>query len=647
MRSAALSFLILSACGSAPQGVPAPADPRIPAAVRTDGLPSVPDEIFESLRPYQNVRGAVFEDWAPDGKSMLIRTRFGNTSQLHLVREPGGRREQLTFLSEPVENAVSVPDPHRPAVLFVASRGGNENGQIHRLDLETGKIARLTDGTSRNALGPIRRGGGQLLYTSNRRNPRDRDLYLADPRDLSQERLLLRAEDQHWIATGWSPDDTKILVIRFVSATESYPGILDARTGEIVPLPTPRAMPEKAAWEDLEWATDGGVYAVSDWAGEFHRLFHVDLATGKYTALTEDLPWDVEDVEVDPLGTRAVYLTNEDGISRLYLLDPATHERRRLDLPDGVIEGPKFSPDGAALAFTMSVPDRGTDVYAWSFAEDRLVRWTWSELGGLDPSCFVRPRLVHYPGFDGREIPAFVWMPPGSGPHPVVISIHGGPEAQTRPWFLPMVQCWATELGIAVVAPNVRGSTGYGKTYTSLDDGRRREDSVRDIGALLDWIAKQDGLDASRMAVHGGSYGGYMVLASLVHFGDRLRAGVDVVGISDFVTFLERTMPYRQALRRAEYGDERDPEMRKFLESISPSRQAGRIRSALLVAHGKNDPRVPLSEAEQIVAAVRGAGRNVWSVVAVDEGHGFDKKANQEYLHAATVLFWKNHLLPK
>jgi dipeptidyl aminopeptidase/acylaminoacyl peptidase len=270
-------------------------------------------------------------------------------------------------------------------------------------------------------------------------------------------------------------------------------------------------------------------------------------------------------------------------------------------------------------------------------------------VGGLDPAGFVEPELVHYPTFDQvdgrpRAMPAYVYRPRGAGPHPVIVYIHGGPEGQYRPGFSSTSQLWVATLGAAVVAPNVRGSSGYGKTYVALDNGTKREDSVADIGALLDWIATQPDLDPGRVAVVGGSYGGYMVLASLTHYSDRLRAGVDIVGISNFVTFLEHTQGYRRDLRRVEYGDERDPEMRTFLDGISPNRHADRIKVPLLVAAGANDPRVPASESSQIVEAVRGRGYDVWFMKALDEGHGFRKKGTRDLYDQIVVLFLQQHL---
>jgi dipeptidyl aminopeptidase/acylaminoacyl peptidase len=279
-----------------------------------------------------------------------------------------------------------------------------------------------------------------------------------------------------------------------------------------------------------------------------------------------------------------------------------------------------------------------------------LTRWTYSEVGGLDTSKFRSPTLVSYPTFDkvdgaDRQIPAWVYKPQGEGPFPVVVSIHGGPESQSRPSFSSTYQMWMEKLGVAVVVPNVRGSAGYGKSYLALDNGFKREGSVRDIGALLDWIKTQPDLDADKVAVFGGSYGGYMVLASSVHYSDKLKAAVDIVGISNFVTFLENTQDYRRDLRRVEYGDERDPEMRAYLEKISPLNNVEKIKIPMLIVQGENDPRVPVTESGQVVAALRKQGETVWYMNALNEGHGYRKKENRDVYQQATVLFLQEYLI--
>ena len=347
---------------------------------------------------------------------------------------------------------------------------------------------------------------------------------------------------------------------------------------------------------------------------------------------------------------RAAFVVNAGGQSELYLLDVAKRKHRKADIPPaGAIGGLNFSPDGRRLGMTLNTATTPSDTFVLALGRrpldhGELERWTDSEVGGLDTSKFVTPTLEHYRSFDGLEIPAFVYMPPGDGPHPVIVVIHGGPEGQARPTYSSTYQMWVAKVGAAVIRPNVRGSSGYGKTYVGLDNGRKREDSVKDIGALLEWIAAQDEFDASRIAVYGGSYGGYMVLASAVHYSDKLVAAVDVVGISSFVTFLENTQSYRRDLRRVEYGDERDPSMRAFLESISPMNHLEKIGIPLLVVQGENDPRVPVTESEQLVSALRKDGQSVWYMNALNEGHGYARKENRDVYQQATVMFLREHL---
>jgi dipeptidyl aminopeptidase/acylaminoacyl peptidase len=402
----------------------------------------------------------------------------------------------------------------------------------------------------------------------------------------------------------------------------------------------------RASFELLRFSPDSkSVLLGTDAHSEFKQLARLNLETMQYAWLTEDIPWDVDSLRVDPATGRAGFTVNEDGASALYLLEG--DKPVRLEHPAGVITVPDFSPDGGRLGFTLARYDAPPDVYSINLADRKLVRWTYSEVGGLDPTTFVAPAPIRFTTFDGRKIPAYVYKPRAASrekPVPVLISIHGGPESQYRPFFSGLEQFFVNDLGFAVIAPNVRGSSGYGKTYLKLDDAQKREDSVRDIGGLLDWIATEPELDAKRVAVMGGSYGGYMVLASLTHYSDRIRAGVDIVGVASFNTMLKTTSAYRRDLRRAEYGDERDPKMQAFFRQTDPLNHAGNIHSALLVAHGRNDPRVPFTEAEQIVAKVRSNGYAVWTVYADNEGHGFQKKANRDYLNDVIALFLKRNL---
>lgn len=635
------------------EGTAAPADARRPPAITTSDVPEVPAEFFERLRQYQNVRTAGFQGWATDGKGMLIATRFGNSLQLHRVYEPGGRREQVTFFDEPAGGR-PLPKAADGALLVTMSQGGNENDQIYFFDRGTGRATLLTDGKSRNELGPVSEDGARMIVHSNRRNGRDTDIYVTDTRKPGGDTSLLETNGEFWIAADWSRDGSRLALLRYVSINESYPALLDVATKKLTPLPMPNdanlKAGQKVAVGAAAFTPDGkSLYVTSDARGEYLELAKVDLATGRYEWLAPGLGWDVSDLEVDTDSGLVAFTVNEDGASRLYLLGKG--KPLAVELPLGVIAGLEFSPDGKRLGFTLARPDAPADAYsvdlAGGHAAGEATRWTYSEVGGLNPATFVRPERIAFKSFDGREVPAHYYRPPGASREkraPVVIDIHGGPEGQSRPIFSGPTQFLVIEQGIAVIYPNVRGSAGYGKTYLQLDNAQLREDSVKDIGALLDWIGQQPELDSSRVAVQGGSYGGYMVLASLVHYGERLRAGIDIVGIANFISFLERTSPYRQDLRRAEYGDERDPEMRKVFERISPLAGADKIRAALMVAHGVNDPRVPYFEAQQIAEKVHSAGRPVWTVYADNEGHGFAKKDNRDYLTAVQMLFLEKFL---
>ena len=343
--------------------------------------------------------------------------------------------------------------------------------------------------------------------------------------------------------------------------------------------------------------------------------------------LTPDLKWNVERFALTDDGRMLAYAINEDGYSRVVVRDLVT--RRALPQPEtprGVLTGMRFSPDGSQLAISLSAAKTAGDVWSWSLADGKLTRWTTSELGGLDPAKLVEPRLVRFTSFDGLSIPAFVYRPAKVSAEtrtPVIIDIHGGPESQTRPAWNAGAQYFADTLGATVILPNVRGSDGYGKRYMDLDNAQKREDSVKDIGALLDWIAEQPGLDKNRVAVYGQSYGGYMSLAVMTHYADRLVGGVERYGISDFASFLTNTESYRRDNRRAEYGDERDPKMLEVFRRIAPLANVAKITKPMLVMQGANDPRVPKSESDQVVAGIRGNGVEAWYVVFADEGHGF------------------------
>jgi dipeptidyl aminopeptidase/acylaminoacyl peptidase len=622
----------------------------------TENVPDIPADLVERLNRYQNTRGAGVSGWTKDG-CLLVGTRFAETNQVHRVCQPMGMREQLTFYAEPVAGVVaSPPGAAREGFVFARDTGGDEFSQLYWFDAQTRESTLLSDGQrSQNGGTVLNRDGSLMAFSSTARNGTDRDVWVRDT--ATGENRLLLTEGGSWTPMDFSPDGSKLLVMKYVSISESYPGEVDVATGALRMFPIDG---DTAAFGGFAYAPDGrGVYYISDepvggQPSEFLSLRFHDPRRGAPEILSAHIPWDVEGFTLAHDGKHLAYMTNEDGIGKVHVLSLPSHRPVWLpDLPVGLVGGGEFSHDGKRLALTLNTATSPSDVYVIELAGRSLERWTRSEVGGLDTANFVAPSLVRYPTFDevdgaARTIPAFYYRPanvPAGQKLPVIINIHGGPEAQSRPSFNPSTQFLVNELGVAMLVPNVRGSSGYGKTYLALDNAQLREDSVKDIGALLDWIATQPELDAERVGVVGGSYGGYMVLASLMHYSDRIRAGINVVGISDFITFLTNTESYRRDLRRAEYGDERDPEMRKVFEDISPLRNAHRINAPLFVAHGRNDPRVPYTEAEQIVTAVRANDQPVWFLMFDDEGHGFRKKSNSDYFGAASVLFWQQHLL--
>ncbi len=614
-----------------------------------ENIPEIPQRIKDRMLQYQNTRSAAIQDWDPSGEGMLISTRFAETTQIHYVEMPGGARKQITFFNEPVSGASLCPDPSREGFLFGKDVGGGEFYQIFYFDMEDGDYKMLTDGESRNGAPNWSNKGDKFTFYSTKRNGRDWDVYLADINNPAGAEPIL-TEGGVWIATDWSPDDSKLLVVNYISANETYYHVLDIASGELTQI---NPSEEKIAYGAATWSKDGkGVYITSDEDSEFKRLKYYDLETKEFTVLTADIPWDVESIEIAEEGDKLAFTVNEDGISKLYMLDTASREYHQIaGIPVGQVYALNFHPEGNKLALVINTPKTPGDVFVLSLKDNSLQRWTYSEVGGLNTENFVVPELIHYETFDEvggqpRKIPAFYYKPKnGEKKHPVLINIHGGPEGQFVPYFSSTMQYWLNELGIAVLAPNVRGSAGYGKSYLKLDNAYNREKSVRDIGALIDWIKKQPELDENRICVFGGSYGGYMVLASMTHYNDKLACGIDVVGISNFVTFLENTKEYRRNLRRVEYGDERDPKMREYLQKISPTTNAQKITKPLFVVQGLNDPRVPVTESEQMVEKIRQNGGDVWYLLGKDEGHGFRKKSNRDYYTNAVVLFLENYLL--
>jgi dipeptidyl aminopeptidase/acylaminoacyl peptidase len=612
-----------------------------------EGIPKIPVSLAEAVDRYNNFRGAVLDSWDPVKREMLISTRFADTNQVHVVRMPGGARTQLTFFADRVASARYSPTRNDS---FVLSKdvGGGEFFQLYRYEILSGDVTLLTDGKSRNTDAAWSRAGDKLVYGSTRRTGNDVDLWEIEPANPKSDHLLAQLQGGGWQPLDWSPDAATILAMEDISANESYLWIVDAKSGEKT-LITPKGVAEKIAYNNGRFSKDGkGIYVTTDKDSEFQRLAYVDLATKEHTYLTSNIPWDVEEFDLSDDGKTIAFASNEDGFGVLHLLDTKTRKEKSVpSLPKGVISGVQWHKNNRDVGFNLASARSSSDVYSLDVQSGRVERWTFSETGGLNTAVFPEPELIHWKSWDGRMISGFLYRPPAkfTGKRPVIINIHGGPEGQFRPSFPGRWDYYLNELGIAMIAPNVRGSTGYGKTFLAMDNGLLREGSYQDINTLLDWIQTQPQLDSGHVLVTGSSYGGFMTLAVATNYNDRICCAVDVVGPSNFVTFLEHTSGYRQDLRRVEYGDERDPKTREFLERIAPYNKAKNITKPLFVIAGKNDPRVPTTESEQMVNIVRQNGTPVWWLMAKDEGHGFAKKKNQDYQFYATVMFVKEYLL--
>ena len=606
----------------------------IPKNIETRNVPPIPAVQADRLARYANVRSAYAYGF--QGDQILIGTRFANTTQLHRVARPMGTRSQLTFLDEPVAEVFIPQTGAKEQVILSWDEGGSEFDQLYLFNLRDGSSKRVSDGKSLYGYVYWSPDEQSFAYVTTERNGRNWDTHIQTLD--GQVQKVLETEDGYWFPMGWHPDGDRLLMRHRVSINDSSIYELDLVTRKLTPLL--RSESEEVAYNQAQYDGRGGLYYLSDQGSEFQELRRLDLASGDSEVLTAGLNWDVSGFGLSPDRKRLMYVVNEGGYSNLRVMSlPRHREIKTPTMPAGIISSAVFSPDGDRVAITMTTTTSPGDVYVMDLKKRAVTQWTESEIGGLDRNRFVDAETIHYTSFDGLKVPAFVYKPEGPGPFPVVVLIHGGPEAQYRPRFSTTVQSYVNEMNVAVIAPNVRGSAGYGKSYLKMDNGFKREDSVKDIGALLDWIDGRTEFRSDRVAVLGGSYGGYMVLASMVHFGDRLTAAVESVGISSFVTFLENTQPYRQDIRRVEYGDERDPDMRAHLEAISPLNHVDKMTTPVLISQGANDPRVPASESEQIFQALSERQVPVWYVLAHDEGHGMRKKENRTYDQAAKFTF--------
>jgi dipeptidyl aminopeptidase/acylaminoacyl peptidase len=635
-------FAAVALAQSAPPAVVKPGDNLV-----VEGIPPIPASIAEQAWRYTEVRSASFGSWNPTQRELLILTRFGDTNQVHLVKMPGGARSQLTFFPDPVFNTRFEPTKGN-YFIFAKDVGGGEWFQLYRYDIAGGDITLLTDGKSRNLGALFSHAGDRIVYTSTRRTGQDTDVWIMDPLDPKSDRMLLELKSGGWEPAAWSFDDRQLLLIENVSINESYLWLVDIARGQ-KKLLTPKGGPEKVSYGEGVFSKDGrGLYVTTDKDSEFRRLAYVDVGSLQHTYLTSDIPWDMDNLESTEDGRLLAFVSNQNGASVLHVMDTATRKMRPAPkLPLGIIGGVRWHRNGRDLGFQMSSARSPSDVYSLDAQSGQLTRWTYSETGGLNRQNFSEPRLIKWLSFDGREISGYLYSPPAkfSGKRPVIVNIHGGPEGQSRPGFIFGSNYYISELGIVLIYPNVRGSSGYGKSFLKLDNGMNRDHTFKDINALLDWIGEQPDLDSSRVMITGGSYGGLMTYAIATFYNDRICCSLPVVGVTSLVTFLEHTEAYRRDLRRVEYGDERDPAMREYMTKISAFANADKIRKPLFAVVGKNDPRVPYTESVQMMEKLKQNGAPVWFLIANDEGHGYAKKKNQQFQFFSTIMFVRNFLL--
>ncbi|RZU02967.1 S9 family peptidase [Rivibacter subsaxonicus] len=647
------------AAAAAPAAAPAGAVLQPNANLFAQGITPVPMALVTKVAPYTEFRGHGFVDWHPQRDEMVVahRRAGANTAQLFRVAAPLAEPEQLTDFADPVTEATFEPRAGKYLV-FSRSSGGNEAYQLYRLDLDGRVVTPLTNPDERHeALGWLR-GSGQLIHSSvpldrtaqggTRANP-STSIWILDPLKPEGRRKLAELPGVGWFGGVVARDDKQVAVVRYISANESQIWLLDVASGASKQLLPAAGETLRASHFPAAFAPDGkSLFLSSDRASEFRELMRLDLASGTLQRVSAHIPWDLSRASLSDDGSRIAATFNVDAQQELRLFDARSgKELPAPKLPAGSVSQPEFHPASARLAFALNSAQSPSQLFTLDTG-GTVKQWTRAYTPpGIDTAAFPDQRIVRWKSFDGLPISGVLSMPPKrfKGPRPVIMMVHGGPEAQADLGFMGRWNYVVNELGIAIIQPNVRGSAGYGKSFLALDNGFKREDSVKDLGALLDWIKTQPELDASRVLVTGGSYGGYMSLATSVHYADRIAGAVDVVGISNFVTFLTNTESYRRDLRRVEYGDERDPAMREFLEKISPLNNAQKIRKPLFVVQGKNDPRVPVTEAEQIVAKVRAQGTPVWYLRAENEGHGFARKENADYQFYATVGFLEQTLL--
>ncbi len=634
---------VLSAASVPPGPLPVLGLPaQSQGALRFDGVPAGDPNLNLLVSQYLVGRDAAFLAWLPDN-SLLISTRFGDMAQVHRVSAPLGMREQLTWYADPILQVLAAPAGPADGFAFLMEHNADGMPQLYDYSFATHTARLLSSGTGRHGSPLWSPDGKHVVFTGTDRDGTTTDIYMSDIGALTQPHLVVAGRERPWFPLDWSTDGQKLLLWQPGPNGDSALFIGDVNTGGVVPA---EAGGPHTAVRHARFSADGrGLYISSVDGGEFSVLRYLDLVTHQARDITAAIPWDIVDFQVGADGRYLAYVANDNGRDRLTVLDNQLKlELSPAGLPEGRITGLHFDHTGPQLAFSAASAQSPCDVYVFEPERNLLTRWTHSEAGAVDPRTFVAAEALQYPTWDRgksgqRMIPAFIYRPRTAGPHPVLIDIHDGPAAQFRPGFEPFIQFVVNQLGYVVIAPNIRGSTGYGKSFADLDNGLAREDALRDLGSLLVWVGMQKDLDRTHVAVMGQSYGGFMALAMLSTYGDRLAGAISVNGYASLPSYLADASPADLADRRAEFGDVHDPDVHAVLNRISPLNSLAQIRKPVLVFQGLEDSPAQVSQAGQIVAGLRARGGEAWYVTAPDEGHDIRHAANRNAWLATVAQF--------
>lgn len=613
--------------------------------IESIGVPPIPESLVREVQPYSNIYGLPLAGWDSSKREILLKG-LSSVTWVSRVGSPGATAQPSSIYIQSSGIYDLYFQPQGKYLAYTRDTGGNETFQLYVYDIGRGRSTMLSDAKSRNTEPVWSNAGDKIVYSSTPVGESGVNLHLIDPFEPQSDRLIAKSSGSYFKAYDWSPDDKQIVFSDFTSNTTSTLWLIDVASGKTTVLSPKTERPE--LYDYPQFSKDGkGIYVVTDHDSDTRRLAYIELATNKSTYIASDPKWDVDEFQIAPDGKILAFVTNEDGISRLHAFDLVTNKERPMpELPVGIISDPKWNKNSTDLAFNFKSPRTPNDVYSVNTETGKVELWAKSITNGVDTEKFLMPALIHWTSFDKRTISGFLYRPPAQfkGKRPVIIDIHGGPEEQYRPGFGNEDNYFLSELGVAKIFPNVRGSSGYGKTFLTLDNGMHRDDAVKDIGALLDWIKNQPDLDADRVLVQGASYGGYVALSTAYAYADRIKGTISESGITNLASFVEHTEGWRRDIQRAEFGDERDPKMKEFLERIAPLNNVQKIKKPLLIIHGQNDPRVPIGDVTKLVAATKDR-LPVWYILGKDEGHGFAQSSNRDYRTYAMILFVKEFLL--